>query len=106
MGSVTQISIRRGHSGIWVNTGRGWCDESGMTDTPSDLVFPGDSSGESQLWTVGEVAELLRVSRMTIYRMVESEVLASVRIGRAVRIPRTSVEEFLRDARQAHPGHE
>lgn len=47
------------------------------------------------LLTVGEVARSLRVSRMTIYRLVEDGHLESVRIGRVIRIPETAVDAYL-----------
>lgn len=36
--------------------------------------------------TVTEVAELLRVSKMTVYRMVNTREIESTRVGRAFRI--------------------
>jgi excisionase family DNA binding protein len=42
-------------------------------------------------WTVAEVADLLRVSKMTIYRMIESGDLVARRVGRSLRIPDASV---------------
>ncbi len=52
---------------------------------------------EHQLMTVRETAAALRVSRATIYRMVESGALPGKRVGRSVRIARRFVEEFLHD---------
>jgi excisionase family DNA binding protein len=42
--------------------------------------------------TVAEVAELMRVSNMTVYRMVESGKLPAVRFGRSYRIPESALE--------------
>ena len=36
--------------------------------------------------TVPEVAALMRVSRMTVYRLLESGTLPSVRVGRGFRV--------------------
>ncbi|MFT4122215.1 MAG: helix-turn-helix domain-containing protein [Microbacteriaceae bacterium] len=41
--------------------------------------------------TVAEVAELMRVSSMTVYRMVHSGELPAVRFGRSFRIPESAV---------------
>ena len=41
--------------------------------------------------TVAEVADLMRVSYMTVYRMVESGKLPAVRFGRSYRIPESAV---------------
>lgn len=46
--------------------------------------------------TVPEVAESLRVSRMSVYRLVESGVLTSVRVGRSIRIPTRALADYLR----------
>lgn len=45
--------------------------------------------------TVAEVAELARVSRMTVYRMVHSGDLPAVRVGKSYRVPQAAVEEML-----------
>ena len=41
--------------------------------------------------TVAEVAELMRVSNMTVYRLVQSGKLPAVRFGRSYRIPESAV---------------
>lgn len=48
-----------------------------------------------RLWTVSEVAAVLRVSKMTIYRMVHSGELANVRVGSSYRIPDAAVRGLL-----------
>jgi len=42
--------------------------------------------------TVAEVAEMMRVSNMTVYRMVHSGDLPAIRFGRSFRIPESAVE--------------
>ncbi len=42
--------------------------------------------------TVAEVADMMRVSTMTVYRLVKSGDLPAVRFGRSYRIPETAVE--------------
>jgi excisionase family DNA binding protein len=42
--------------------------------------------------TVAEVADMMRVSNMTVYRMVHSGDLPAIRFGRSFRIPETAVE--------------
>ncbi|MGZ8615010.1 MAG: helix-turn-helix domain-containing protein, partial [Actinomycetota bacterium] len=37
---------------------------------------------EARLKTVNEVADLLRVSRMTVYRMIKTGEMPAVRVGR------------------------
>jgi excisionase family DNA binding protein len=48
--------------------------------------------------TVAEVAALMRVSKMTVYRLVHSGELAAVRVGRSFRVPEKAVHEYLREA--------
>lgn len=47
------------------------------------------------LYTVDEVAEMLSVSKMTIYRLFGTGELDSVKIGKSRRIPREAVVKFL-----------
>jgi excisionase family DNA binding protein len=48
--------------------------------------------------TVAEVASLMRVSKMTVYRLVHAGGLPAVRVGRSFRVPEQAVHEYLRDA--------
>lgn len=41
--------------------------------------------------TVAEVADMMRVSNMTVYRLVHSGELPAVRFGRSFRIPESAV---------------
>ena len=45
-----------------------------------------------------EVAALMRVSRMTVYRLVHSEELPAVRVGRSFRVSERAVHDYLRRA--------
>lgn len=45
--------------------------------------------------TVNEVAELMRVSRMTVYRLIHSGELPAVRAGKSFRIPSSAVKDLL-----------
>ncbi|HEY4615909.1 MAG TPA: helix-turn-helix domain-containing protein [Citricoccus sp.] len=46
--------------------------------------------------TVTEVAEMMRVSRMTVYRMIHSGEVPAVRFGRSYRVPESAVQQILR----------
>lgn len=48
--------------------------------------------------TVAEVAGLMRVSKMTVYRLVHGGDLPAVRVGRSFRVPEQAVHDYLRDA--------
>jgi excisionase family DNA binding protein len=43
--------------------------------------------------TVAEVADMMRVSNMTVYRLVHSGELPAVRFGRSFRIPESAVAQ-------------
>ena len=45
--------------------------------------------------TVAEVADIMRVSKMTVYRLVHSGELPAVRVGRSFRVPETAVNKYL-----------
>jgi excisionase family DNA binding protein len=48
--------------------------------------------------TVNEVAETMRVSSMTVYRMVHSGELPAIRFGRSFRIPESAVIQIITPA--------
>ena len=56
----------------------------------------------SELLTVPEAAQLLRISRNLAYELVARQQLPSVRLGRVIRVPRTSLDEWI--ASQAASG--
>ena len=58
-----------------------------MTDLP-----------QVQFLTVAEVAARMRVSKMTVYRLVHGGDLTTVRDGRSFRVPEHAVHDYLRGA--------
>ncbi|KYH46231.1 helix-turn-helix domain-containing protein [Branchiibius sp. NY16-3462-2] len=48
--------------------------------------------------TVAEVAAIMRVSKMTVYRLVHSGELPAVRVGRSFRVPAHAVDDYLRQS--------
>jgi len=46
--------------------------------------------------TIAEVASLMRVSKMTVYRLVHGGELPAVRVGRSFRVAEDDVDEYLR----------
>lgn len=48
--------------------------------------------------TVAEVASVMRVSKMTVYRLVHSGHLPAIRVGRSFRVPEQAVHEYLRES--------
>jgi excisionase family DNA binding protein len=55
-------------------------------------------AARTKFLTVAEVAEMLRVSRMTVYRWVHAGELPAVRFGRSFRVPEQAVEAFMAQA--------
>ncbi|GAB2614152.1 helix-turn-helix domain-containing protein [Pseudactinotalea suaedae] len=51
--------------------------------------------GAPRFLTVAEVAQLARVSRMTVYRMVHAGDLPAIRVGKSFRVPEAAVDEML-----------
>lgn len=60
----------------------------------------GDLAG-TRFLTVAEVASVLRVSRMTVYRLVHAGDMPAVRVGRSFRVPEGAVRAYLAGA--GHP---
>lgn len=59
----------------------------------SDSVTP---LGNTKFLKVVEVAAALRVSRMSVYRLIHSGDLEAVRFGRNFRVPEPAVNAYLR----------
>ncbi|MEZ5117946.1 MAG: helix-turn-helix domain-containing protein [Candidatus Nanopelagicales bacterium] len=53
---------------------------------------------EVRFLTVAEVASLMRVSKMTVYRLVHNGDLPAVRVGRSFRVPEQAVHDYLRES--------
>jgi len=47
---------------------------------------------------VTEVAALLRVSRMSVYRLIHAGELEAVRFGRSFRVPEHAVDAYLKES--------
>ena len=59
--------------------------------TPSS----GDIS-DAKFLTIAEVAAMMRVSKMTVYRLVHGGDLPAVRVGRSFRVREEDAHEYLR----------
>jgi len=55
------------------------------------------------VYTVLEMARLLKVSRGSAYELVNSGVIRSVRVQRSIRVPHSAVLEFLGENSNADP---
>lgn len=55
------------------------------------------ATGAEQRWLkVAEVAQVLRVSKMTVYRLITSGELRSARVGRSYRLTEDDVNAYLK----------
>ena len=53
------------------------------------------SVGRTRFMTVAEVAQLIRVSTMTVYRLIKAGELPSVRVGKSYRIREDDIDRYL-----------
>ena len=51
--------------------------------------------GGDRLWTVSEVAEHMRVSNMTVYRLIKGGQLSALRVGKNYRIRGRELAAYL-----------
>lgn len=58
----------------------------------------GNYFSDVRFLTVAEVADVMRVSKMTVYRLVHSGDMPAVRFGRSYRVPESAVEQYVRRA--------
>ncbi len=56
-------------------------------------------SSDERLLRVGEVAGIMRVSKMTVYRLIRAGELDATRVGRGYRIWESDVSSYLRRGR-------
>jgi excisionase family DNA binding protein len=61
---------------------------------PRERTRPVAQLGEPLL-TVGEVAAIMRVSNMTVYRLIKAGQLSAVRVGKNYRIRQRDVDSYL-----------
>jgi excisionase family DNA binding protein len=54
-----------------------------------------DQPAEPRFLTVAEVAQQMRVSTMTVYRLIKANELASVRVGKSYRISPQDLDRYL-----------
>ena len=58
------------------------------------MAGSGDMS-DAKFLTVAEVASMMRVSTMTVYRLIKAGELGSVRVGKSYRIKEDDVDRYL-----------
>ncbi|MDN5746265.1 MAG: helix-turn-helix domain-containing protein [Nocardioidaceae bacterium] len=63
-----------------------------MTPSPHERT---ESRPDPKFLTIAEVAAMMRVSKMTVYRLVHNEELPAVRVGRSFRVTEEAVNAYL-----------
>lgn len=54
-----------------------------------------DTASAGSLLTVAEVSDVLRVSNMTVYRLIKAGQLGAIRVGKNYRIRQSDLETYL-----------
>ena len=54
-------------------------------------------NARARFLTVAEVASLLRVSNMTVYRLIQGGEMGAVRVGKSSRIREDDIDKYLAD---------
>jgi len=62
-------------------------------------MTPQDIASAPDVLTIAQLQKLLNIGRSTAYRLVGSREIASIRIGRSIRIPKKYVVIFLENKR-------
>jgi len=87
---------RQRAEGAFCNTGRrGIRSPRGKRDRNGRGEPVAQSFATARFLTVQEVAELMRVSTMTVYRIIKSGELPAVRVGRSFRVRDVDVDTYL-----------
>jgi len=66
-----------------------------MNETSESPAEPTSTSPMGEFLTVAEVAKQLRVSNMTVYRLIKAGEMRAVRIGRGYRLKEDDVRNYL-----------
>ncbi len=61
------------------------------------IPLTGNESSSARFLTVREVATMLRVSNMTVYRLINGGELPAVRVGKSFRLREDDVSRYLAD---------
>ena len=69
-----------------------------MASTGANETLTAQGGEAPTFLTVAEVAEIMRVSKMTVYRMVHSGELPAARFGRSFRVDSRVVDDYLKSS--------
>jgi excisionase family DNA binding protein len=60
--------------------------------------MPGTTWSEVKFLTIYEIATMMRISKMSAYRLIHSGELEAIRVGRSYRVPEQAVISYMREA--------
>ena len=66
--------------------------------TPNGVRPIGGNLSNVNFLTVAEVASLMRVSKMSVYRLIHGGELQAVRFGRSFRVKEADVDAYLKES--------
>jgi excisionase family DNA binding protein len=67
-----------------------------MTITPTVPISPsGQPTTQALLVSIRQAADMLAISRSSIYNLIDADQLTPIRIGRSVRFPVEQLERFV-----------
>ena len=69
-----------------------------LAESTVDTMAGKPDLSEAKFLTVAEVAAMMRVSKMTVYRLVHSGELPAVRVGRSFRVREEDANEYIRNS--------
>lgn len=94
MGKIGGTTCAEGN-GYAMTSMNGPSARDGTGAKPGRDASAAGQSGKAQFLTVAEVAALMRVSKMTVYRLVHNGELPAVRVGRSFRVHAKAVNDLL-----------
>lgn len=63
-----------------------------------------DQQSAPRFMTVSEVADIMRVSKMTVYRLIHSGEMPAIRVGKSFRVPEAAVGQLISSGLADHTG--
>jgi excisionase family DNA binding protein len=60
--------------------------------------MPSTTWSDAKFLTIYEIATMMRISKMSAYRLIHSGELEAIRVGRSYRVPEQAVISYMRGA--------
>ena len=73
-------------------------EDGSCRKTVCTMSSSSDDISDAKFLTVAEVAAMMRVSKMTVYRLVHSGELPAVRVGRSFRVRENDAHDYLKNS--------